>query len=163
MIVYSYKGDYKGQKDLLFKKSWDDYSQGKNLPSIIRDRNGKPFFKDANYYFSISHSQEYWVCVFSKQNLGIDIQYRKFSGKELSIAKRFFSEEEALTVKNEGETYFYKLWVRREALGKYLGSGFFLPEEIGDFPIIQEFTIEDEYQGAIALEKDEKIWIKAIK
>ena len=162
MIIYSFKGCYNNQKAALLEKAWYAYSFGKPLTVIIRDEKGKPFFKDASSYLSISHSKDYWVCVFSHYPVGIDIQYRKFSGNELSIARRFFSNEEAATVEKEGPEAFYKFWARREALGKYLGTGFFIPHRIEYLPIIKEFTIGDGYQGAIATEKEEEIWIKTI-
>jgi phosphopantetheinyl transferase len=162
MIIYCYKGGYKSQKSLLFEKAWHEYSLGKNLPSTIRDEKGKPRFEDEACHFSISHSRDYWACVFSAHQVGLDIQYRKTSGNEILIARRFFSPEEAALVENEGTNVFYKLWTKREALGKYLGTGFFIPQEIKAYPIIKEFTIGDGYQGAIAIEKEEEIWIKKI-
>lgn len=162
MIIYAYKGNYKNQKDGLFEKAWHEYNPGKPLPQIIRDEKGKPSFKDDSLFFSVSHSHDYWICVFSHYQVGIDIQYRKSLGNELSIAKRFFSKEEASAVEENGKNLFYKLWTKREALGKYLGTGFFLPEIIENPPIIIEFTLEDEYQGAIATEREEKVWIKTI-
>ncbi len=162
MVIYSYKGNYKDKKDALFEKAWDLESLGKPLPSIMRDDKGKPFFDDNSCYFSISHSREYWVCVFSKNQVGIDIQYRKSFGNELLIARRFFSNEDALMVESKGTDSFYELWTRREALGKFLGTGFFIPHQIEHFYIIKDFTIEERYQGAIAMEKEEEIWIKTI-
>jgi phosphopantetheinyl transferase len=162
MIIYSYKGSYKYQKHELLEKTWDEYSKGKPLPLIRRDDKGKPFFINENCHFSISHSHQYWVCVFSPYQVGVDIQFRKCSGNEVYIARRFFSREEAKMVETEGEEGFYKIWTRREALGKFLGTGFFIPKEILNYPVIQEFTLGDEYQGAIATEREEKIWIKTI-
>ncbi|MDX9887772.1 MAG: 4'-phosphopantetheinyl transferase superfamily protein [Anaerovoracaceae bacterium] len=162
MIIYCYKGCYKSQKAVLFEKAWDDYSLGRKLPPIIREEKAKPRFEDDACHFSISHSRDYWACVFSQNQVGLDIQYRKTSGRELLIARRFFSSQEAAQVENEGAHVFYKLWTKREALGKYLGTGFFIPQEIKAYPIIKEFTIGDEYQGAIAIEKEEEIWIKTI-
>lgn len=163
MIIYSYKGDYKHQKEALFERAWKDYSHGKAVPTIIIGDKGKPYFKDAPYFFSISHSNQYWVCVFSPYQVGIDIQFIRFSGRELSTAKRFFSKAESFAVEKGEKKVFYAVWTRREALGKYLGTGFFIPEEINDYPLIKEFTLGDEYQGAIATEKEENIWIKTIK
>ena len=162
MIIYSYKGSYKDEKKALLEKAWFLESHGEKMPIVISDDKGKPFFEDGSAYFSISHSHEYWVCVFSPLPIGIDIQYRKSSRNELLIARRFFSKEEAAIVENDGTDSFYKVWTIREALGKYLGTGFFLPEEIRYYPIIKEFTIGDEYQGAIATEEDAEIWIKTI-
>ena len=90
---------------------------------------GKPFFKDIPLYFSLSHSGEYVLCVFSDREVGADIQQMKpvESGK---LIKRFFSQKEqaewkALPSEAEKQDYFYRQWVRREAYGKLTGEGIF--------------------------------------
>ena len=38
---------------------------------------GKPYFQDIPVFFNLSHSEDYVCCVFSGQEVGVDIQYRK--------------------------------------------------------------------------------------
>ena len=46
------------------------------------------------------------------------------SQRETSMAERFFSEEESRAVlEDETREIFYKLWSRKEALGKCTGEG----------------------------------------
>ncbi len=71
--------------------------------------NGKPFVENNPFYFSLSHSGDYAVCVISDTPVGIDIEKEKpFSPK---MQKRF--------AENTLE------WTKKEAKGKLTGKGFF--------------------------------------
>ena len=90
--------------------------------------NGKPYFRELPFYFSLSHSGDYVFCVLSVEEVGADIQQhrRNFkAGNRRHLADRFFSEEErrALEDSEESEVLFYRLWARKEALGKLTGKG----------------------------------------
>ncbi len=85
---------------------------------------GKPYFEDeALPYFNISHAGGYVALSVSASEAGIDIQDRR--GKhERDMAERFFSPEEAIRVsEDESRDIFYRLWARKEALGKCTGEG----------------------------------------
>lgn len=103
---------------------------------------GKPYFAEVPLYFSISHSGNYVLAVFSWQEVGADIQYEKpMRGKALQeeperekhmqeerIVQRFFSPQEKARWEDcsteEGRRkLFYRLWTRKEAYGKLLGVG----------------------------------------
>ena len=89
--------------------------------------NNKPYFKDCPWYFNISHSKEYVLCVLSKQEVGVDIQYKRTFFNE-RILHRFFTEEEKelwekCTSREERDTFFYRMWTAKEALGKLTGEG----------------------------------------
>lgn len=94
---------------------------------------GKPFFKNSNTHFSISHSEGLWACLIGPSCCGLDVQYIKPCNYN-KIAGRFFSEKEALYISENGLTAFYKIWTRREAYAKYSGEGFFgvMPDLIDD-------------------------------
>lgn len=88
---------------------------------------GKPYWKENQGYFNLSHSENYVAAVFSDCEAGIDIQYQKpiDYGR---IARRFFSEEEQESLRKEtlqGDDIllFYRLWSRKEAYGKCTGRG----------------------------------------
>lgn len=86
---------------------------------------GKPYFKDLPFYFSISHSGDYVLCVLSGSEVGADIQICRV-GDAGRLARRFFSEEEAAALGGageEGERLFFRLWTRKEAYGKLTGEG----------------------------------------
>jgi 4'-phosphopantetheinyl transferase len=94
---------------------------------ICREKNGKPYIKNHPFFYNISHSGDYVFCAVSDSEIGADIQ-KKSKTDYNKLAERFFSEEEAAAVngledicqKNE---LFYRLWCRKEALGKLSGEG----------------------------------------
>lgn len=91
--------------------------------------NGKPCFRSIPLYFSISHSEDYVVCVFSRCDIGADIQCCKTDGERMAkIVKRFFSQAEYSRWKNIPDAdrqreLFCLLWTRKEAYGKLTGEG----------------------------------------
>lgn len=104
----------------------------KDLPlSICRGEKGKPYLVDEitglplkDPGFSISHSGNKWACVVSHGTCGLDLQELRPVPYE-KLAERYFYPEEARYIKEVGLQGFYQLWIRREALAKYTGLGFF--------------------------------------
>lgn len=115
----------------------------KDCFDIAVHKKGKPYFKNLNLYFSVSHSEFMWICCISEMNCGIDLQavrdveYRK-------IARRHFTELENKYVDEHGIIGFYDIWVRKEALGKLTGEGVFKDKF--------NFASEDNY-----IEEDNKV------
>ena len=85
---------------------------------------GKPYFMDKTLpFFNISHAGGYVALALSDTEVGIDIQNRR-NNRETDMAERFFSERESKAVKDDPDRdIFYKLWSRKEALGKCTGEG----------------------------------------
>ena len=96
-----------------------------SLEYIYSER-GKPYLKNVPFYFNLSHSGEFILCVISEQEVGADIQWRKPQAQE-RLVERFFSKEEKemYTVMSEAErhAFFYRMWARKEAYGKLTGEG----------------------------------------
>ena len=62
---------------LLLKEAISQLGFDHSLEFMQKTKYGKPYFKNNDFGFNISHSGEYIVCVIStdeKQNLGIDIE-----------------------------------------------------------------------------------------
>ena len=76
---------------------------------LLKTESGKPYVKNNPFYFSLSHSGDYAVCVISDTPVGIDIELDKPLAD--SMQKRF--------AKNILE------WTKKEAKGKLTGVGFF--------------------------------------
>ena len=127
------------------------------LPSdwrLEREAHGKPHFPEAPMiHFSISHSGGFWVCAISGQTVGVDIQERRWKGKqseekgedsggekkdrngpaccEARIAERFFHPEErqflarraAKGSPDDGGGDFFDVWSAKESYVKYTGEG----------------------------------------
>lgn len=84
--------------------------------NIIYNENNKPYLENSNYYFNISHSKDYIVCVLSNNEIGIDIE--KITYKE-NIVNRFFNEKEKIKSTNSKE--FTIIWTKKESYLKCLG------------------------------------------
>lgn len=91
---------------------------------------GKPCFRSIPFKFSISHSEENVLCVFSKQEIGADIQYLKPQEDKTmtGIVNRFFSEGERdrweqIERAEDRADFFYRIWTRKEAYAKLTGEG----------------------------------------
>ena len=85
---------------------------------------GKPYFVDERLpFFNLSHAGGLVILAVSDREVGADIQNMR-SQREKNMAERFFSGEESRAVsEDETREVFYKLWSRKEALGKCTGEG----------------------------------------
>ena len=103
------------------------------LPDVRKTEKGKPYLVWPDHDeldhigISVTHSGDIWMCAFSEGCCGLDFQYVRSGPGESSIPERFFTEGERRYLENGGN--FFDIWVRREALGKYAGDGWF-----GDYP-----------------------------
>ena len=98
---------------------------------------GKPYAKDLNIEFNISHSADMVVCVADANPVGVDIE--KIRPLDLNTAKKIFGEEEIRYIFEcipDAEDYnhylndavlqrFFELWTKKEAYGKLVGMGLF--------------------------------------
>jgi phosphopantetheinyl transferase len=112
---------------------------------IEKEAHGKPFFAEIpGIFFSVSHSGDVWGCAFSSSPVGFDLEniderlQRTRSGQKekrfQAIARRWFTPEEyAYTIEN-GSASFYRVWVRKEAFVKYLGTG--IVSGLGNFSTV---------------------------
>lgn len=128
-IYYSLKfdGEKRTSEELLVKALRLEGIMAK-YEDIYRKESGKPYLKDSDVQFSISHSSNVWICVFSDCRVGIDFQF--FKELEFNkVAKRFFSiEENAFLLskgKDEQSVLFFEIWARKEAAAKLFETGIF--------------------------------------
>jgi len=119
------KSDIIDIKELTVEELIEEIKETVDFQYIHGDE-GKPYWKNEKMpFFNISHSDGIVVIAISDSELGIDIQKIK-SKNELQMAKRFYSEKEARIVADseaQGFEAFYRLWARKEALGKCTGKG----------------------------------------
>jgi len=84
-------------------------------------KNSKPYLKDSNFYFNISHSGEYVICALANEEVGCDIE-KKIDRNFSSLFLEIYSSQD---LENHGRSKddFYKVWSVKEAYLKYLGQG----------------------------------------
>lgn len=90
---------------------------GKEVEDLVFEvkKSGKPFCKNVDIEFSISHSGDFVVCAVSDKPIGIDIQ--KIVPYNEKIAKRVCSQEELKMIVNSTDKAkeFIKVWTKKEA------------------------------------------------
>lgn len=90
----------------------------------IYNEYGKPYIKDSNLYFSLSHSNGVIALAVSKEEIGIDIELIK--DVKDNLAHKVMNEAEYNIYKglskNDKINYFYEVWTSKEAYVKKLGT-----------------------------------------
>ncbi len=114
-------------RDAIAKYTGDKEKTIALVDELKIGENGKPYIEGFDH-FSISHSGKAWAVLFNETECGLDIQYER-KADVLSIARRWYNpiDEKAVreameTSETEGQKEFFRLWTRREALIKALGS-----------------------------------------
>ena len=97
---------------------------GGTLPEIAEMPQGKPYFTEAPWHFSISHTGRHVFCALAKENIGIDAEEadRKI---RLDLAEKILSEGEyrQYEAAEDKRTALLKFWVLKEAQAKLSGEG----------------------------------------
>ena len=118
-----------------------------SLFSVSRTERGKPYFANCpELFFSVSHSEAYWVCALAEFPVGVDIQSYsrlKHESEEAylqrlkSIGRRFFHPKEARYLEEiSTESRFYFLWTARESYVKWTGKG--IDDDFSQFCILSD-------------------------
>lgn len=92
---------------------------------ILVAEGGKPYMKNHQVFFNISHSDDYVVIMIADHNCGIDLQQRIVYKERL--AKKIMHENEYKIISsspdNDKEDLLTLCWSGKEAYLKYTGSG----------------------------------------
>lgn len=105
----------------LLEKLYQEQT-GEELPLIARTATGKPYFADAPWHFSISHTKNHAFCALSRGNIGLDAEEMGRSVGRNLVA-RFLSEREKCRLGADWADEALRLWVLKEALAKQTGRG----------------------------------------
>ena len=107
------------------------YEKIRELPNkadtseLIFERNemGKPYFKNSEIKFNMSHSKGYIACAVSVgEELGVDIEASEISPERAKkLAARYLSKKEQDLVLKNAEC-FARIWTKKEAKAKFLGK-----------------------------------------
>ncbi|MDO4617841.1 MAG: 4'-phosphopantetheinyl transferase superfamily protein [Lachnospiraceae bacterium] len=92
--------------------------------NILWPEKGKPvLLTHPEVHFSISHSGNCAAVAVSDEETGLDVE--QLSRSPVKHSERFFSsrENEAIQKSAHPDLEFFRIWTRKEAYGKYLGTG----------------------------------------
>ncbi len=97
---------------------------GKPLPEILVTEQGKPYFADGSYHFSISHTKNHVFCALSEKPVGIDAEE---TDRDVSprLADKILShkEKERYEAAPDKPAALLRLWVLKEGYAKLCGRG----------------------------------------
>ncbi len=124
---------------------------------ISIDDNGKPFIKDCDIHFNISHCENMVICAFGSESIGVDIE--KIKPTTLSVLKRFYSSSEQeyvfgfvpkdedlkLCENTEILERFYRIFTLKEAICKKSGIGIKGLKKADALPYLDHSFKENEY------------------
>lgn len=92
---------------------------------------GKPFFSNSPFQFSISHSGNWLLCAWGEERIGIDVEKIETLSDHLDIANHFFHPEEYRMIRTSNQekqlSLFYQIWTAKESYVKYSGEGLSCP------------------------------------
>lgn len=122
-------------KLLVFVAYYMVYNEKLDFNEYLRDSFGKPLIKNIDFEFNISHSGNMVVCVFSKEQVGIDIE--EIIKMDFENFNSIFTTAELDEIKNSDGLKFYELWTAKEAVVKAIGKGLSIP--------ISNIEVTDDY------------------
>ena len=87
--------------------------------SFFRSNNGKPYFKDSNLHFSLTHSKGYAAAALSDASpVGLDLECTLVSHDMAhKLAARWFNEKEESEF-SQGIESFARIWTKKESYAK---------------------------------------------
>lgn len=90
---------------------------------IAYTKYGKPYLRNHNPEFNLSHSGDYVVMAVAPRNVGVDVQ--QIRTYHPGIIKKCLTPKEQDWLKEQsGPEAFFQIWTGKESIMKYTGEGF---------------------------------------
>lgn len=145
-------------------------SSDEAMESLALGDTGKPYFElEGAPHFSVSHSGRAWAVLICDKPVGLDIQYEVPAKYDL-IARKYYTREEADRIARlDGVTKsheFFRIWSRREAIVKAVGSTVFSDEQgiLKEYDLaVREIELPLDLHCAAACLQDEEIHIHRLQ
>ena len=145
-VYYTYGG--KSDSASLLQKAASRYLGRTGPFAVEKGEHGKPFFPCLpNVHFSVSHSGGFWMAAFSPEEVGLDLQEKRVTGREKKLSERFFAPLERDWLKGQPDERFFDLWAAKESLVKYRGLGFSAAGGFSGFAVADERGLLPETEG----------------
>lgn len=111
---------------ILLENIFEKFSLNINDYELKNNEFGKPYFENCKLKFNISHSKNIVAVAVSENEIGVDVECIK--KKHDGIADRFFHADEIEYLNSfsceEYDVEFTKIWTKKEAYIKAIGTGF---------------------------------------
>lgn len=123
--------------------------------SLIYNEYGKPYLKDNQVYFNISHTKDTVVVAISDKEVGIDIEYKRYKTK---VMNKYFNEKEIEFINSaeDKEEAFTIIWVKKEAYVKMIGQGIaYGLKDVDTTALNIKVTKKDDLYMAVCLKENE--------
>ena len=118
----SFGGDPEESRALLCLAA-ERYTKKSGDWTLAFGKKGKPFFPAMpQVHFSVTHSGRYWMCAFSGQNIGLDLQEHRSCDRR-GLSARFFHPAEDAFLQQREDAVFFDLWAAKESYVKFTGEG----------------------------------------
>ncbi len=93
---------------------------GFNSPLLFEySSDGKPYIKNSNLFFNVSHCDTAVACAVAQSEIGVDVQNE--ARHTPALIKRICTPAEQAVL--EGGAPFARLWSQKESILKYRGTG----------------------------------------
>ena len=118
---------------------------------LIYNEYGKPFLKDRDLFFNISHTKNTIVIAISDKEVGIDLQVKSYRPR---VIDKYFTPSEQTLVDNslDKADTFTKVWVKKEAYVKMIGQGLSYGLKKVDTPLLNiKVSKKDDLYMAVCL------------
>ena len=130
--------------------------------AVAEERNGKPYLADhPEVHFNLSHCACGCICALSEREVGADIQ--DIARANEKVLRLVCSEKEisAITVSDEPDRQFTRIWAMKEAYLKMLGTGIASDPKAADTALLGNVTVLDcgGYFIAAATEPPEEVTV----
>lgn len=142
---------------LLIKEGLVQFDKEVDFEKLQYTAYDKPYFKDENIQFNVSHSGELVVVVFTNKQIDIGVDIEKRYAIKAEKFKRQMTTHEQQKIFNSDQIHkeFFRYWTQKEAVLKATGRGLSVP--LKSFEIIDDETyVESQkfYVAEVAIEKE---------
>ncbi len=143
---------------------------GLDCYELFFNKNGKPYLKNGDLYFNISHSGNFVVCSLDSNEIGCDVQ--TVTAYNPRVASRFFckTESDYINQSQNKEEAFFRLWTLKESILKAKGESIADGLDLYDFGGLAErevfnrfgfefsvFELNDAFVSVCAVNKENQL------
>ncbi len=125
---------------VLLKNGLKELNKDLNIGDLSYTEYNKPYFKNENVKFNISHSGNIVVCAIAENfEIGIDIEISQEIQLEYFKSQMTTLEWQRIIFSDDERNAFFEYWAQKEAVIKTHGMGLSLP--LKSFEVINNQTI----------------------